>query len=466
MDSVKSGFLVKQGGSWKSWKKRWCVLTPTGMIFYFKDKKDVNSKGCVDVNSASDVLLEDEKKKNCFGIVTPNRTFFMAAESKAERDSWIQAVSRFVRNKNLSAMSGSSQQSSQEGIQSNSNGNSTQNLGEGNTNSQSGEPHKVGVDDFEMLSLIGKGSFGKVMQVKEKSTGQIYAMKILNKTHIIDNNEIEHTMAEKNVLSKSKNPFLMQMHYSFQTPDKLYFILDYVNGGELFAHLQREHRFSIERTRFYAAELLIGIKYLHDAGIVYRDLKPENILLTDEGHVCITDFGLCKEGLTEKDQTNTFCGTPEYLAPEILLGNGYGFAVDWWSYGTLIYEMLLGLPPFFDNDVQTMYQKIVSDDVRFPKNTPPAIREFISDLLQKDPEDRLTNPDVMMKHPFFKNMDFEMVKAKKIKPPFVPNVTSKEDLAMISEEFLEETQEAIDEEKQYVPRNGGVDFSGFTYVGK
>ncbi|ELP92715.1 hypothetical protein EIN_371170 [Entamoeba invadens IP1] len=447
MDNVRAGWLVKQGGSWKSWKKRWCVLTPTGMIFYFKDKKDVNSLGCVDVNSASEVLVEDEKKKNCFGIVTPNRTFFMAAESSEERDNWIQSVSRFLKTK-----TGTTQPSKAEG--------QPQAVVDGQ-----GQKKKT-VDDFEMLSLIGKGSFGKVMQVKEKETGKVYAMKILNKSHIIDNNEVEHTMAEKSVLSKSKNPFLMQMHYSFQTGDKLYFILDFVNGGELFSHLQREHRFSIERTRFYAAELLIGLKYLHDAGIVYRDLKPENILLTDDGHICITDFGLCKEGLTDKDQTNTFCGTPEYLAPEILLGNGYGFAVDWWSYGTLIYEMLLGLPPFFDNDVQTMYQKIVSDDVRFPKNTPPAIKDFVAALLQKDPTDRLTDPDVMMKHPFFKNMDFDLVLAKKIKPPFIPNVTSKDDTAMISEEFLEETQDAINEEKQSVPRNGGVDFSGFTYVSK
>ncbi|KAL7714853.1 non-specific serine/threonine protein kinase [Entamoeba marina] len=440
--SVKCGYLVKQGGSWKSWKKRWCMLTPTGMIFYFKDKKDINSKGCVDVNSASDILAEDVKKKNCFGIVTPNRTYFMAAESKETRDDWIQCLKRFVKTPG-------------------NNNNTTSSNPQVGSNE---EKKRMTVDDFEMLSLIGKGSFGKVMQVRMKETQQIYAMKILNKSHIIDNNEIEHTMAEKSVLAKSKNPFLMQMHFSFQTGDKLYFILDYVNGGELFAHLQREHRFSIERTRFYASELLIGLKYLHDAGIVYRDLKPENVLLTDDGHICITDFGLCKEGLSESDQTNTFCGTPEYLAPEILLGNGYGFAVDWWSYGTLIYEMLLGLPPFFDNDVQTMYQKIVSDDVRFPKNTPPSIRDFISSLLQKDPADRLTDPEVMKKHAFFKNMDFDMVLAKKIKPPFIPNVTSKEDLAMISEEFLVETEEAVAEEKVVVPRNEGVDFSGFTYV--
>lgn len=442
MESVKSGFLVKQGGSWKSWKKRWCVLTKTGMLYYFKDKKDINSKGCVDINSASEVVLEDDKKKNCFGIVTPHRTFIMAAESCEERDSWIQALSKYIK-------SGATPEVTAEAVVS---------------ETTESTKRKVTVDDFEMISLIGKGSFGKVMQVREQTTGEIYAMKILNKSHVIDNDEIEHTMAEKSVLSKLKNPFLMQMYYSFQTSDKLYFILEYVNGGELFAHLQREHRFSIERTRFYAAELLLGIKYLHDAGIVYRDLKPENILLTNEGHICLTDFGLCKEGLTETGQTKTFCGTPEYLAPEILLGKGYGFPVDWWSYGTLIYEMLLGLPPFFDNDIQVMYQKIVNDNIRFPKNTPPAIRDFISSLLEKNPNDRLVDPNIMMVHPFFKGMDFDLVLAKKVRPPFIPNVTSKEDLSMISQEFLDETDDAILEEKTATEDGAGVDFSGFTYV--
>ena len=439
MDSIKTGYLVKQGGSWKSWKKRWCVLTPTGMIFYFKDKKDVNSKGCVDVNSAKEILVENEKKKNCFGIVTPNRTYYMAAETAQERDSWIECMQRFV--KGAPAQHQEAKETEAQEVQ-----------------------KRMTVDDFEMVSLIGKGSFGKVMQVRCKEDGKIYAMKILNKTHIIDNNEVEHTMAEKNVLAKSKNPFLMQMHYSFQSSDKLYFILDYVNGGELFAHLQREHRFSIERTRFYAAELFIGLEYLHKAGIIYRDLKPENILLTDEGHLVITDFGLCKEGMQESSNTNTFCGTPEYLAPEVLLGNGYGFPVDWWSYGTLIYEMLLGLPPFFDNDVQTMYQKIVTEDVRFPKNTPPSIKDFINSLLQKDPAMRLVDPEVMKKHPFFKNMDFELVLQKKIKPPFIPNVLNKEDTSMISQEFLEETDEAVAEEQNDVPNDEGVKFDGFTYV--
>jgi RAC serine/threonine-protein kinase len=168
-------------------------------------------------------------------------------------------------------------------------------------------------------------------------------MKVLNKQTILDRNEVAHTQAEKSILMKLDCPFLVHLHFSFQTSDKLYFVMDYVNGGELFFHLQKEKTFDPNRVLFYSAEILLGLEYLHEQGVIYRDLKPENILLTSQGHICMTDFGISKEGLHCKDdRTATFCGTPEYLAPEILEGKGYGKAVDWWSFGTLIYEMMTG----------------------------------------------------------------------------------------------------------------------------
>jgi RAC serine/threonine-protein kinase len=198
------------------------------------------------------------------------------------------------------------------------------------------------------MRVVGKGSFGKVMQVKMKKTGKIFAMKMLSKQHIVENNEIEHTMAERAILEKIRHPFLVNLNYSFQSEDKLYFILDFVNGGELFFHLQKEKRFSFERTRFYAAEILLALEALHSAGVLYRDLKPEHMLLHCDGHISVTDFGLCKQGLNAPNaKTDTFCGTPEYLAPEVLLGQGYGKAVDWWSFGSLLFEMLTGLVCFF-----------------------------------------------------------------------------------------------------------------------
>lgn len=198
--------------------------------------------------------------------------------------------------------------------------------------------------DFEFLKVIGKGSFGKVLLAKHKQEERIYAVKVLAKKMILKRNEKAHIMCERNVLLKNLNhPFLVGLQYSFQSRDKLYFVLHYVNGGELFFHLQKERYFPESRARFYAAEITCALGYLHSEGIVYRDLKPENILLDADGHIVLTDFGLCKDGLREKDTTNTFCGTPEYLAPEVLKKEAYDRCVDWWCLGAVVYEMIYGL---------------------------------------------------------------------------------------------------------------------------
>eukprot|EP01121_Diplochlamys_sp_Union-15-3_P015905 TRINITY_DN5322_c0_g1_i6.p1 TRINITY_DN5322_c0_g1~~TRINITY_DN5322_c0_g1_i6.p1 ORF type:complete len:286 (-),score=64.12 TRINITY_DN5322_c0_g1_i6:309-1136(-) len=176
---------------------------------------------------------------------------------------------------------------------------------------------KVTKDDFELMTVIGRGSFGKVMQVRKKDTKEVYAMKVMRKEAIIQKNQIAHTKDEKAILQQIEHPFIVKLHYAFQTKDKLYMILDYVNGGELFYHLKKEGKFKVDRVRFYAAEITSAMDHLHSLGIVYRDLKPENILLDKDGHIVITDFGLSKViPKDDKEGTETFCGTPEYLAPE------------------------------------------------------------------------------------------------------------------------------------------------------
>lgn len=202
--------------------------------------------------------------------------------------------------------------------------------------------------DFEFLKMIGKGSFGKVLLAKHKKEGQTYAVKVLAKKMILKRNEKAHIMCERNVLLKNLNhPFLVGLRYSFQSRDKLYFVLDYVNGGELFFHLQKERYFPEARAKFYAAEITSALGYLHSEKIVYRDLKPENILLDAEGHIVLTDFGLCKDNLSGRETTNTFCGTPEYLAPEVLRKEAYDRCVDWWCLGAVLYEMIYGLVRFY-----------------------------------------------------------------------------------------------------------------------
>lgn len=310
--------------------------------------------------------------------------------------------------------------------------------------------------------MIGKGSFGKVLLVRKKDTDKVYAMKVLNKKTIIERNEVEHTKSEKNILMKLSHPFLVGLHYSFQTPEKLYFIMDYVNGGELFYHLQKDRKFSEERVRFYAAEISTGLEYLHNNGVIYRDLKPENLLLTNEGHIIMTDFGLSKEGLNSSDdRTATFCGTPEYLAPEILEGKGYGKAVDWWSFGTLVFEMLTGLPPFYCEDVQQMYSKIMTAELIIPDSVSANAADLVTKLLERDPEKRLQNPEIIKTHPFFSSIDWVRLINKEIPPPFVPDVKDEGDFSNIDPAFTAEDPTLSDEEG---PAGNTPGFEGFTYI--
>jgi len=306
------------------------------------------------------------------------------------------------------------------------------------------------------------------MQVKKKDTGEIYAMKVLSKKHIVANNEVEHTRSERNILERLNHPFLMNLIFSFQTDDKLYFILEFVNGGELFFHLQKEKRFPEERVVLYSAEILLALEYLHENAVVYRDLKPENILLTSKGHLKLTDFGLCKEGMErETDRTGTFCGTPEYLAPEVLKGTGYTRAVDFWSYGSLVYEMLTGLPPFYSQDVQEMYMKIMTEPLTFPDIVSSPAREFITALLQKDLSKRLIDSKTMKNYAFFKSIDWQKLYNLEIQPSFVPKVADKSDVGQVDKAFLEEKPNLdLDDDQEDQDANAADgDFKGFTFEG-
>ncbi|XP_061415674.1 serine/threonine-protein kinase Sgk2-like isoform X3 [Lethenteron reissneri] len=305
----------------------------------------------------------------------------------------------------------------------------------------SANPHAK-PSDFDFMKIIGKGSFGKVLLAKHKADGKFFAVKVLQKESILKRKEEKHIMAERNVLLKNvKHPFLVGLHYSFQTTDKLYFVLDYINGGELFFHLQREQCFMEPRARFYSAEMASAIGYLHSLNIVYRDLKPENILVDHEGHLKLTDFGLCKEGILPNDTTSTFCGTPEYLAPEVLRKQAYDRTVDWWCLGAVLYEMLYGLPPFYNMDTTVMYDNILNKPLQLPPITTNATRSILEGLLQKDREKRLGAKGDFLEiknHVFFSPINWEDLYNKKIKPPFDPNVLGPSDLSHFDPAFTEE----------------------------
>lgn len=324
----------------------------------------------------------------------------------------------------------------------------------------------LSIDDFDLLKVIGKGSFGKVMQVRKKDTQKIYALKALRKAYIVSKCEVTHTLAERTVLARVDCPFIVPLKFSFQSPEKLYLVLAFINGGELFYHLQHEGRFSLARSRFYIAELLCALDSLHKLDVIYRDLKPENILLDYQGHIALCDFGLCKLNMKDNDKTDTFCGTPEYLAPEILLGQGYTKTVDWWTLGILLYEMMTGLPPYYDENVPVMYKKILQQPLLFPDGFDPAAKDLLIGLLSRDPSRRLgvNGTDEIRNHPFFKDISWKKLLLKGYIPPYKPIVKSEIDTANFDQEFTKEKpiDSVVDE---YLSASIQKQFGGWTYIG-
>ncbi|KAM9307852.1 serine/threonine-protein kinase Sgk3 [Gastrophryne carolinensis] len=337
----------------------------------------------------------------------------------------------------------------------------------------SGNPHAK-PSDFEYLKLIGKGSFGKVILTRGKHDGRYYAVKILQKKVILNKKEQKHIMAERNVLLKNvKHPFLVHLHYSFQTSDKLFFVLDFINGGELFFHLQRERYFDEPRARFYAAEIACALGYLHSIQIIYRDLKPENILLDSEGHIVLTDFGLCKEGISTSDKTLTFCGTPEYLAPEVIKKQPYDNTVDWWCLGSVLYEMLHGLPPFYNRDTAIMYENILHKPLVMRPDISLTASSILEELLEKDPKQRLgTNNDYedIKLHPFFACLNWQDLVEKKIPAPYDPHVDGPDDISNFDTEFTSAmVPDSVCISSDYSIVNASVEeaddaFVGFSYA--
>ncbi|KAF2788475.1 kinase-like protein [Melanomma pulvis-pyrius CBS 109.77] len=308
--------------------------------------------------------------------------------------------------------------------------------------------HKIdkkhfGPEDFEILKLIGKGTFGQVFQVRKRDTRRIYAMKVLSKKVIVQKKEVAHTLGERNILVRTAmadSPFIVGLKFSFQTPTDLYLVTDYMSGGELFWHLQKEGRFHEARAKFYIAELILALQHLHEHNIVYRDLKPENILLDAKGHIALCDFGLSKANLTENATTNTFCGTTEYLAPEVLLDeHGYTKMVDFWSLGVLVFEMCCGWSPFYAEDTQQMYKNIAFGKVRFPRDALSTEgRNFVKGLLNRNPKHRLgatRDAEELKAHPFFADIDWDALTKKNVVPPFKPKLKGELDVSNFDPEF-------------------------------
>ncbi|XP_072858609.2 protein kinase C theta type isoform X3 [Pogona vitticeps] len=294
-------------------------------------------------------------------------------------------------------------------------------------------------DHFILHKMLGKGSFGKVFLAELKTTNQFFAMKALKKEVVLMDDDVECTMVEKRVLSLAwGHPFLTHVFCTFQTKENLFFVMEYVNGGDLMFHIQLCHKFDIGRARFYAAEIICGLQFLHSKGIIYRDLKLDNVLLDKEGHIKIADFGMCKEAMFGDAKTSTFCGTPDYIAPEILLGQKYSLSVDWWSFGVLLYEMLIGQSPFHGQDEEELFQSIRMDSPFYPRWLDRDARDLLVKLFVREPERRLGVKGNIRQHAFFQEIQWEALEERAVEPPFKPKVKSPGDCSNFDKEFLKE----------------------------
>ncbi|KAJ4285930.1 Serine/threonine kinase [Collariella sp. IMI 366227] len=328
---------------------------------------------------------------------------------------------------------------------------------------------RIGLDHFNFLAVLGKGNFGKVMLAETKRSRSLYAIKVLKKEFIIENDEVESIKSEKRVFliaNRERHPFLTNLHACFQTETRVYFVMEYISGGDLMLHIQRG-QFGTKRAQFYAAEVCLALKYFHENGVIYRDLKLDNILLTLDGHIKIADYGLCKEDMWYGSTTSTFCGTPEFMAPEILLDKKYGRAVDWWAFGVLIYQMLLQQSPFRGEDEDEIYDAILADEPLYPIQMPRDSVSILQKLLTREPDQRLgsgpTDAQEIMSQPFFRNVNWDDIYHKRVQPPFLPQIKSATDTSNFDSEFTSVTP-VLTPVQSVLSQAMQEEFRGFSYT--
>lgn len=392
-ESSMKGHLKRRNWLW-IWSKRFAVLADSKLLIYKtmeQDKIDVE----VDIDQDTIVEATDRDALYRFTVVTSKETLYLETETQESLLRWVMAI-------------------------------------RGCTYPKVG----ISMDDFDIVSVIGRGFYGKVMLVRRKEDGELLAIKSIQKTKLLQRKKITTVLIERNILQKVKDPFIVRLICAFQSAGKFYLGMEYVPGGELFFHMSKRGRFSLSEVKLYIAEIALALGHLHSCGIIYRDLKPENILLDAEGHIKLTDFGLAKD-ISCTGSTTTFCGTTEYFAPELVLHHPYGCEVDWWSLGVLAYELLFGTTPFHNQNRARLFKNILEETPTFPPSTPPEVKDMILKLLTKDPKDRPKLAD-LMKLDFFADLNFDDVLAKKIKPQYVPEICQKGDTSNFDKDFTQE----------------------------
>ncbi|KAF1641723.1 UNVERIFIED_CONTAM: Serine/threonine-protein kinase akt-1, partial [Eudyptes robustus] len=439
-DVCLAGWLFKRGNHIKNWRKRYFVLFRDGTLLGYKNEVTDNFEDPLNDFTVKDVqvMRAEKPRPNTFLVRGLQWTSVIerifSTQTSEDREMWVEglrAVAAAIKTRQQK------EQEQQDAME----------IGEVDIRNRENEHSLITLNDFEFLKVLGKGTFGKVVLSRELRTNRLYAIKILKKEVILAKDELQHTMTENRVLQRCKHPFLTELTYSFQTVDRLCFVMEFAIGGDLYYHLNQEVQikkegFTEDRTRFYGGEIVLALGYLHDNNIVYRDLKLENLLLDRYGHIKIADFGLCKEDIAFGDRTRTFCGTPEYLAPEVLDDNDYGRSVDWWGLGVVMYEMMCGRLPFYSKEHEKLFELILSGNIRYPSKLSQEARHLLSNLLVKTPGQRLgggpNDARDIQAHPFFRNVDWEMLYRKEITPPFIPQLSSDTDTSYFDAEFTRE----------------------------
>uniref|UniRef100_A0AAY4CNF7 Protein kinase C n=1 Tax=Denticeps clupeoides TaxID=299321 RepID=A0AAY4CNF7_9TELE len=341
----------------------------------------------------------------------------------------------------------------------------------GNVSRRNQIGRKLGISDFTFMQVLGKGSFGKVMLARLNSVDLVFAVKVLKKDVILQDDDVECTMTEKHVLSLAcSHPFLTQLYCCFQTQAHLFFVMEFVNGGDLMFHIQKARKFDEDRARFYTAEITSALIFLHSQGILYRDLKLDNVLLDKDGHCKLADFGMCKENMLDGITTATFCGTPDYIAPEILQEMPYTASVDWWALGVLLYEMLCGHAPFEAENEDDLFEAILTEEVVYAPWLSSSAVDILKAFLTKNPARRLGcvaadgGEESIVRQAFFNSVDWDKLKRREVEPPFRPRIKTPEDVNNFDPDFTSEDPVLTPLEDGLIPPANQDEFRHFSFT--
>jgi len=420
MDSADSlvslrGHLTQQMSIFPKNKKWFCILS-SGILSLYTDTNPSTLSLEIPISQITDVFLSPNS--NCvFQFTFNNEKYLFICGTSFEAQKWIHALQAIPES----------------------------------------DDREVNVDTFDLLYLIGKGRYGKVFLTRHKKNKKLYAIKVIRKSRL--NKEVleTHIVPERNILMLSnKNHFITRLHYAFQTDIKIYLVLDFIPGGDLSHHLDEGIAFSAEQIQLYLAEVIIALDFLHSMNYIYRDLKPENILIDCDGHIKLADFGLAREMDTVH---RSICGTHEYLAPEVTMGQPQSIAIDFWALGVLAFRLIVGRLPFESSNMDRLFYQIQNRKPQFPPNIDENAKDFIEQLLQKNPDKRLKSPEIR-KHPYFRNFDFDKAEKCQYTSQFKPEISHLNPVNNFNEELTEE----IPVDSYRDSSDISLNLSGFSYM--